>query len=172
MNIIFCDMNPDVTRELELVFYGDSRVTVVCGDIRMEKGDALVSPANSYGWMDGGIDAVYLNMFGYQLQVRLQSYIAEHFNGLLPVGEAAIIRTMGMGRNVPQWLISAPTMEVPMNVAETENAYLALRAALIAAGDNPRIRTLLCPGLCSLTGGMAPKEMARQMRRAFHEVLN
>jgi O-acetyl-ADP-ribose deacetylase (regulator of RNase III) len=26
--------------------------------------DAVVSPANSFGFMDGGIDAVYLSLFG------------------------------------------------------------------------------------------------------------
>ena len=34
--------------------------------------DAVVSPANSFGFMDGGIDMLYSRHFGWQVQERLQ----------------------------------------------------------------------------------------------------
>jgi hypothetical protein len=37
------------------------------------------------------------------------------------------------GRREIPWCISAPTMRIPGIVADTPNAYLAFRAALIAA---------------------------------------
>jgi O-acetyl-ADP-ribose deacetylase (regulator of RNase III) len=56
-----------------------------CGDlpgIRIHLGsildltcDAVVSPANSFGFMDGGIDALYARHFGPDLQPRLQHLI-------------------------------------------------------------------------------------------------
>lgn len=66
-------------------FAGVESVTTSCGDIfSLEPGpvepgapidvkaDAIVSSANSFGFMDGGIDAVYTNQFGEGLQDRLQ----------------------------------------------------------------------------------------------------
>jgi O-acetyl-ADP-ribose deacetylase (regulator of RNase III) len=75
------------------------------------------------------------------------------------------------------YLISAPTMEVPMNVANTANAYQAMRALLRAAARfNQRhpgaIRTIAIPGLCTGTGGMAPETAAHQMRSAYGAWLN
>lgn len=168
MNIYFVDMNPLVTKALHAAFADVSGVTTFCRDIRTVSGDALVSPANSYGWMDGGIDGVYLQMFGYQLQVRVQAAIAAKFDGYLPVGSALSVHAMGFGPQLPKYLIVSPTMKTPEFVGNTRNAYLAFKAALDEA-DGLDIKTLICPGLCSLTGGMDPVDMAHQMRMAFDE---
>lgn len=48
-----------------------------------------------------------------------------------PGTEVKPVAGMNEGRPI-QYLVSAPTMRVPMNVTDTPNAYLALRAALIA----------------------------------------
>src|SRR4029434_4261958 len=37
--------------------------------------DAVVSPANSFGFMDGGIDHLYSDRFGWEVQDRLQKLI-------------------------------------------------------------------------------------------------
>lgn len=47
------------------------------------KADAIVSPANSFGFMDSGIDAVYTYQFGEGLQQRLQEVIASDYGGVL-----------------------------------------------------------------------------------------
>ena len=167
-------------------FAGVSSVRVSCGDIfstkagQLEandpidiKADAIISPANSFGFMDGGIDAVYTYQFGEGLQERLQAVIERDFDGELPVGCAVIVPTMN---DAIRWCISAPTMRVPQNVAETVNAYLAFRAALLAIvahneSDRPRIETVLCPGLGTAVGHMPVARCARQMRRAWDRVL-
>lgn len=166
MQIIFCDMNRAITGALQTTFKGVDGVRFYTGDITAVIGDALVSPANSYGWMNGGIDQVYLNMYGYQLQCRLQQKIADIFDGFMPIGKATWIHAMGFGPHLPKYLISAPTMEIPGNVSETRNAYLAFLAALRVTKTIP-VNTLICPGLCSLTGSMAPGVMAKQMREAY-----
>ena len=167
-------------------FAGVSSARVSCGDIFSTKAgrvaaddpidiraDAIVSPANSFGFMDGGIDAVYTYHFGAGLQERLQAAIERDFGGELPVGAAVIVPTMNAA--IP-WCISAPTMRVPRDVADTVNAYLAFRAALRAvlahnASGNGAIRTLLCPGLGTAVGHMPADRCARQMRRAWDRVL-
>ena len=79
------------------------------------------------------------------MQHRLQALIKVDYDGELPVGEAAIIKTLSPddsdekfkdsqfndGRLI-NYLISAPTMRVPMDVIHTVNAYLAFRAVIRA----------------------------------------
>jgi len=92
--------------------------------------DAIVSPSNSFGFLDGGIDQVYTTFFGgRRLQDRLQDDIVALHDGELPVGCATVVPT-GDAR-IP-WLVAAPTMRTPQLVDDTANAYLALRAALFA----------------------------------------
>src|SRR5687768_2153031 len=59
-----------------------------------QKADAVVSTANSYGFMDGGTDLVYRNHFALGIQTRLQHYLEQNYNGFLPVGEAIVIPTL------------------------------------------------------------------------------
>lgn len=135
--------------------------------------DAVVSPANSFGFMDGGIDAVYTHQFGFGLEQRLQALLAAEYGGELPVGCAVIVET---GSAEIPWCISAPTMRVPEAVPDTANAYLAFRAALRAvlahnAAGRPPIRRVLCPGLATTTGRMPVGRCAAQMRAAWDNVL-
>ena len=110
-------------------FCGDAPgVEVHRGSILDLQCDAVVSPANSFGFMDGGIDALYLDHFGPEVQTRLRRAILECHHGELLVGAAEIIET-----DDPQipYLVAAPTMRVPMILQESVNAYLAARAALL-----------------------------------------
>lgn len=167
-------------------FAGIPNVTISCGDIFSTKtglvgsddpidvkADAIVSPANSFGFMDGGIDALYTYQFGPELQRRLQALIMTEHGGELPIGTAVIVPTMH--DDIP-WCISAPTMRVPTNVADTVNAFLAFRAALRAvlahnASGKPAIQSILCPGLGTAVGKMPVHRCARQMRVAWDRVL-
>jgi O-acetyl-ADP-ribose deacetylase (regulator of RNase III) len=147
-------------------------------NILRAKADAIVSPANSYGFMDGGIDMAYRNHFGLGIQIVLQQVIERDWNGMLPIGEAVIVPTKNEA--IPH-LIAAPTMERPTDVSTTENAYIAMVAALRAvkryntwAQDNDKagIHRILAPGLCTGIGGMKVDTAARQMRRAVDEALS
>jgi O-acetyl-ADP-ribose deacetylase (regulator of RNase III) len=145
------------------------RVTASTGDIfEGPTADAILSPANSFGYMDGGIDLAYRDRFGLAIEAQLQAEISTHWFGELAVGQAVIVPT----GDVPiGWLVAAPTMRVPMDVARTTNAYVGFRAALIAvkktAGTTNRIDSLLSPGLCIGIGSMDPAIAARQMRAAW-----
>jgi O-acetyl-ADP-ribose deacetylase (regulator of RNase III) len=141
-----------------------------------EKGDAIFSPANSYGYMDGGIDLAYRSHFGPGIQTLLQRFINSKFSGMLPVGEAVIIPTYN--EKIPL-MIAAPTMETPCDVKDTQNAYIAMKAGLMKVIEHNQfqterneatIRRILIPGLCTGIGQMDPFVSAAQMRRAFDEV--
>lgn len=79
------------------------------------------------------------------MQHRLQALLKEKYNGELLVGQAVIIKTLSSSDSdkkfedskfnegkLIEYLISAPTMRVPMDVTHTVNAYLAFRAVIMA----------------------------------------
>src|SRR4051794_20152003 len=102
------DRNAALVAEWEKRFAGVPNVEVSHGDIfQGTQADAVVGPANSFGYMDGGIDAVYLGRFGDDLQTRLQTIIRNEHRGELPVGVAIIVPT---GDAAMPFMVSAPTM--------------------------------------------------------------
>jgi hypothetical protein len=57
--LYFVDTAGDLVDELRRVFAGVDEVVCLDGDILAVARNTIVSPANSYGFMDGGIDAAY-----------------------------------------------------------------------------------------------------------------
>lgn len=147
---------------------------VAAGDIfSVVPADFIISPANCIGRMDGGIDLIYTQRFGHQIELRLMRDIKMLFGGKLPIGKAHAITTYDP--LIPM-MISAPTMDWPPgDVSASDNAYRAFKAALqcaIAVGQqvNPgHSPTIITPGLCTLTGRMPPQVCAEQMVRAWRE---
>jgi O-acetyl-ADP-ribose deacetylase (regulator of RNase III) len=143
--------------------------------------EAVVSPANSFGFMDGGIDMIYSLHFGWGVQERLQQLIKERHHGELLVGAAEIVET---GDLSTPYVIAAPTMRVPMVLEYSPNPYLAARAVLLLvkhgrfpsgslAGEPiaDHVQTVAFPGLGTGVGRVGPHVCANQMRRAIEEVL-
>lgn len=135
-------------------------------DIMAFKGDAVVSPANSFGFMDGGIDLIYTLNMGRQVQIGLQRIIREKYDGELLVGQSIVIST---GYDRYPNMIVCPTMRVPSRLVGTQNVYLAAKALFLAAKRNPHLETIVCPGLGTGTGGVTPEECARVMRLAYDD---
>ena len=163
-------------------FCGDlDCVTIHRGSILDIACDAIVSPANSFGFMDGGIDALYLERFGAELQVRVRAMISERHHGELLVGAADIAET---GDATIPYLIAAPTMRVPMILQDSVNAYLAARATLLLVQNGAfadgghrgeriagRVQTIAFPGLGTGVGRLGFNTSARQVREAIDDVL-
>ncbi|MEU4251619.1 macro domain-containing protein [Amycolatopsis sp. NPDC026612] len=155
----------------------------VAGRVRVHRGSvldvaaqAVVSPANSYGWMRGGIDAVYARAFpGVEQSVR--SAVLAFHGGELPIGDAVVVPT---GEVQPAWLISAPTMREPGErlPADTVHPYLAARAVFLTWRDGrldhgpvrESVATIAMPGLGTGVGGVDPATCARQVAAAWEEV--
>lgn len=151
------------------------RVTIVNAQFHtVETFDCMVSPANSFGLMDGGIDAAIIRFFGYPLMDRVQQHIIEEYLGEQPVGTSFIVPT---GHPAHRWLAHTPTMRVPMEIAQTDHVYLAMWAMLRAVyhhnrAQEDKITTIACPGLGTGTGRVPFREAARQMALAYRHFLN
>lgn len=144
-------------------------VKVHHGDIFELDCDAMVSPANSYGYMDGGIDWLYSKYFGWGVQKRLQQKIQQEFDGELLVGQATVVPT---NHEQVKYIISAPTMRVPIVLPlDTVNPFLAAKAAFLAAKKHGDINVLAMPGLGTGVGEVDPELCAKQVSVALDEVI-
>ncbi len=167
------DRNPDVAQALAAAFRDIAAAEVVLGNLLELSCDGIVSPANSFGDMGGGIDKAIDDFHQGEAQRRLMAAIAEQFLGELPVGAGLVIELPG-----PRFpfVVAAPTMRIPGSVAGTINAYLAMRAALVAVlrhngSGNRVIGSLAVPGLGTGVGGLGYADAAEQMRAAYDSVL-
>ena len=145
-------------------------VEVKQGSIFETPCDAIVSPANSFGFMNGGIDYFLSEELGWHVMPRVQEKIRNEFDGELLVGQSLIVPTDH--ENFP-YLISAPTMRVPMSLSTSRvmsaNVYLAAKAIFVALKKNPHIKSVAIPGLGTGVGSVKPEDCAHKMRLAYQD---
>ncbi len=167
------DRNEDIARALATAFADVPMVEVVSGNLLDVGSEAILSPANSFGDMGGGIDKAIDDFHQGAAQRAVRSAIADRFCGELPVGMALIVEVPGP--RLP-FIVAAPTMRIPGRLGDSVNAYLSMRAALVAVArhnlvSQRPIRHLAVPGLCTGVGGMAAAESAGQMRTAYDSIV-
>jgi O-acetyl-ADP-ribose deacetylase (regulator of RNase III) len=165
------DRTPELVLGWRQAFRDRAAVVVERGDYFGRPTDAMVSPANSFGIMDGGLDLAIRDALGMQVEARVRRMIRERHHGELPVGWAEVVET---GDSRWPYLICAPTMRIPEDVSGTPNAYLAFRAVMLAirrhnAAGAPRIASVVCSGLGTGVGRTPPRRCAAQMRVAYDQ---
>lgn len=170
MNIILADLSGKLIESWRDFFGQEENVSILETDITQLHCDAIVSPANSFGFMDGGLDHALSERLGWDLEKRLQKMIKESPEGELLVGQSILLETGD--KDIP-FLIAAPTMRIPtnFNIDTSVNAYLAMKAILIRAKNDERINSVAITGLCTGVGRMQPIIAARQMYQAYKEVI-
>ncbi|MFH0175654.1 macro domain-containing protein [Streptomyces cacaoi] len=130
LRVVLTDINASVVEAWRAAFADTPGIEIRKGSILDEEVDAWVSPTNSRGRMDGGVDAAVKRHLGAGIQLRVQRAIRDRFEGRLPVGSAVCVPS---GAVNPRFLISTPTMEQSsQNVSETLNVALACAAAFQA----------------------------------------
>ena len=142
-------------------------IEVMQGDITKLAVAAVVSPANSHGYMRGGVDLAYTRHFGPSVEKALRAKIAALPDALLPVGEALAVQTGDGG--IP-CLVSAPTMETPQRLSGPEPVFAASKAAVLCALAEG-YDSLAFPGMGTGTGGLALDVAADAMLRGISEGL-
>ena len=168
--LTLCDRQPELVEQWQTHFTAHPEVEILRGDLMDVSADAYVSPANGQGWMDGGIDLDLRERFAaHDIETRVQRAIKAAGRYSLPVGQALIVATED--EKVP-YLVVAPTMDTPMFVGMTSNAYAAMSAVLRAVaafnqGAQPPIESVAVPGLCTGVGGMEARVAALQMHQAY-----
>jgi O-acetyl-ADP-ribose deacetylase (regulator of RNase III) len=155
VKVVLVDVNPRMVEAWRSTFEENPEVEVVHGSMLQQDVDAWVSPTNSKGSMDGGLDAVIKGFLGPKIESRVQQEIARVHGGFLPLGHATCVPT---NAPLPRYLISTPTMHASsQDVSDTLNVALACAAAFQAvhmqnARDPGSIRSVAMPGLGANTG--------------------
>ncbi|EAQ5722417.1 phage tail protein [Salmonella enterica subsp. enterica serovar Rubislaw] len=177
IKLILSAPEPAMAAAFECYFQNTENVEIIPGPFEtIPEFDCMVSAANSFGLMDGGVDAAITTYFGTQLQRRVQKYIIQEYLGEQPVGTAFITET---GDGEHPWLIHAPTMRVPLIIDGTDAVYNATRAALLAifqhnksAAEYKKIKSVVFPAMGAGCGQVPPDSVARQMRLAWDGFIN
>jgi O-acetyl-ADP-ribose deacetylase (regulator of RNase III) len=173
--LILVDPKPALCAQFTACFHGLPDVEIVAGYFEeLPEFDCMVSAANSFGLMDGGVDAAITRFFGRSLVERVQQRILDEFLGEQPVGTSIIVET---GHPAHPFIAHTPTMRVPMAIAHTDNVYLAMWAMLLAVRRHNqhaerRIRSVACPGLGTTTGQVPFPQAASQMSMAYRNFLH
>ena len=128
-------------------------IVVKRGDITNFSCDAIVNPANSYGFMGGGVAGAIKRIGGIEIEKEAIS------KAPIKVG-SAIATTAG---SLPcKYVIHAPTMKQPAMHIGVENVKLATKAALTLA-ENKNLKTIAIPGMGTGVGGVSYKAAAEAM---------
>ncbi|MCF3180650.1 macro domain-containing protein [Streptomyces polychromogenes] len=166
LRVVLTDVNERVVQAWRAAFADTPGIEIRRGSILDEDVDAWVTPTNSRGRMDGGVDAVIKRHLGAGIQLRVQRAIRDRFAGTLPVGSAVCVPS---GATVPRYLISTPTMvESSQNVRDTLNVALACAAAFQAVHRQNRrapdsIRSVALVGMGAQTGRVPARVCANLM---------
>lgn len=167
------DLNTPRVATFKSVFADLPQFTVEKSNILSIPADCIVSPANSKGLMDGGVDGP-INYALDHIDTRIvRPRIMKEFFGEQPVGTCMIVPT-GVTRY--PFLAHTPTMRTPEDVSDTHNAYTAMRALLRKIAQyneyavsikSQQIKTVLLTPFCTGAGNMTALQSAKQMHLAY-----
>lgn len=155
------------------IFDGIAPVEIVKSDFEsfmnehIDKIDAIVSPANSYGLMDGGYDAAITEYFGRELQFAVQDEIVNKLFGEQPVGTSISIKIP----NYDMLLIHTPTMRTPMIIEDYTVIYQCMRTTLMEAIRN-NCNSVVIPAFGGSTGGVPNTIIAKLMYLAYLQIFD
>lgn len=168
MEIILLDNKREMCDAWEKYFGEFEGVKIICEFLEfanLDDVDCYVSPANSYGLMDGGYDKALTMLFGVELQRRVQDYIISNLYGEQQVGSSIIVDIPGEKKK----LIHTPTMRVPARITDPEVIYTSMRSTLICALKN-NVKKIVIPAFGGATGRLAPDVVAEEMFKAYFQV--
>ena len=128
-------------------------IVVKKGDITQLSCDAIVNPANSFGYMGGGVAGAIKRTGGVEIEKEAVN------KAPIDVGRA-VATTAG---SLPcTYVIHAPTMKQPAMRISVENVKYATRAALKLA-EKLDLRCVAIPGMGTGVGGVSPNKAAEAM---------
>ena len=170
VKVVLVDVNPQVVKAWQQTFEENPEVEIAHGSMLEQHVSAWVTPTNSQGRMDGGLDGVIKKFLGGKIEKRVQAAIKDEWKGKLPVGCATCVAT---DEPLPRFLISTPTMVGSSDdISATMNVVLAAAAAFQAVHmQNERlpgsIRSVALPGLGAQTGRVPVEICADLMWTAY-----
>jgi O-acetyl-ADP-ribose deacetylase (regulator of RNase III) len=127
-------------------------ISFAAGDALSLTADAVVTPANSFGFMDGGMDAAVIARFGESIANLVRTRIATYPFGEVLVGQAFMVPTGDP--KIPN-VIFAPTVRAPKPITHPADVLLAARAAVKLAVD-AGLSKIVMPCMGAGSGRLTP----------------
>ena len=132
------------------------------GDLTKISCDAIVNPANSLGYMGGGVAGAIKRVGGYIIEKEAVT------KAPIPVG-MAVATTAG---TLPcKFVIHAPTMKKPALNIDVNNVKLATKAAF-DLGVKLKLKSIAIPGMGTGVGGVPTNDAAKAIIEIVKEFEN
>lgn len=154
-NIIICNIDDDLTKLIDK-HLPKSNISYYNGDFRniSEPFECIVSPGNSFGLMDGGVDGIIKSYFKHidNFIIKVQTSLLNQVGGFHQPGSCTMIDVTNDHVNC-QFIAHCPTMIVPMKITDYSIIYWCIWNFLISIHkhniNNPtnKIKTVVCPCL-------------------------
>lgn len=163
----------------------------ITGDIYEQNhpNSIYVSPANSLGFMDGGIDAIYSRKMFPECEIRVKNTIKkigiQDLMGryYLPIGCSTLVpvkHSKNHDKFTNQYLMSTPTMLLPQNVSQTKNPYYVMYAIVrhcaifnqyFKSKNYTPINQIFIPGLATGIGQFNSQDCANLICKAMKDAI-
>jgi O-acetyl-ADP-ribose deacetylase (regulator of RNase III) len=134
-------------------------IKVVRGDLTETEADAIVNPANSFGYMSGGVALAIKRVGGEEIEREAVD------KAPTAVGKAVATTA---GKLKARFVIHAPTMKNPAGETDGEKVKLATLAALKCA-EEKGAKSIAFPGMGSGVGGLPYKAATDAMAEAVKQ---
>jgi O-acetyl-ADP-ribose deacetylase (regulator of RNase III) len=138
------------------------------GDITKISCDAIVNPANSFGYMGGGVAGAIKQAGGIIIEKEALS------KAPIPVGNAIVTSA---GALPCGYVIHAPTMNKPAMRIDVNNVKLATKAAF-DLGFKLKLKSIAIPGMGTGVGGVltidaakAITDIAKEFEDKFEKII-
>ena len=168
--IYLLDRNPEMVKAWKKEFYADKEIEVVLDEfshfMNTHDVECVVSPANSWGRMDGGYDLAITEYYGNSLQEKVQRHIRDHLHGEQPVGTSIMIDIPG----TKQKLIHTPTMQKPGPIKVPFLFYQCMRTTLMSAIEG-KAKSLVIPAFGAGCGEAPCEVVAKYMKDAYDQII-
>ena len=170
LKIYLLDINKEMTDVWKRFFKDIPNIEIHNSDFNSfmkahEDIEGIVSPANSFGLMDGGYDKAIIDYLGPQAQSNVLTMLNLIYYGEQPVGTCLA---------VPFWkytILHTPTMRTPGKILDRTVIYFCMRSVLLTC-IKANIKSVVIPAFGGCTGQMDKREIANMMRLAYEQITN
>jgi O-acetyl-ADP-ribose deacetylase (regulator of RNase III) len=173
--IIFISLDKEFIDKIKLLGFDAYRTYIQA--YKPKRKTYYISPANSFGYMDGGIDCGLSKMVFPDIEPNVQTLIDTYGkinlnnHRYLPIGSSIII-----DYDDTKSLVVSPTMLLPQNVHETQNAYYCTVASLynilINRHEDINNVDIIFTSFCCGCGGMSFDDAIKQITNGINDYKN
>jgi len=166
MKIYLLDINKEMTDNWEKEFNKYPEVEIVNNSLEYFLNSnpgyyGIVSPANSFGLMDGGYDKAIIDYFGKDVEKSVRKHIKSHYSGFQPIGSCFTLLLDNCA------LLHTPTMRTPEKIIDSRIIFDCMISCLNEAKIN-NIESIIIPAFGGCTGEVSKKAIAKYMAFAYH----